>query len=355
MTHANAALTPRHRVKVARLVVDDGYSISEVAACSQVSWPTVKRWVDRYAAGESMLDRSSRPKTSPARTSRTVTKRCVSLRMRLREGPVQLAARLGIAPSTVHRILTTARLNRLSYVDRATGEPIRRYEHPHPGSLVHVDVKKLGNIPDGGGWRYVGRRQGEKNRAATPGKPRNQYGGPKLGYAFVHTVIDDYSRVAYTEVHDDETAITAVAVLHRAVEWFADRGVTIERVLSDNGGAYRSHLWRDTCEALSITPKRTRPYRPQTNGKVERFHRTMADGWAYARCYRSEQERRDALGPWLRHYNFTRPHTACCNLPPASRLAPRSSSGVLATIDVKAEGLHEDQCGQAGRQTDGTV
>ncbi|UBH25215.1 IS481 family transposase [Micrococcus porci] len=320
MSHADAALTPRHRLKVARLVVDDGWPISEAAARFQVSWPTVKRWVDRYLSGEPMSDRSSRPKSSPNRTPRVVAKRCVSLRMRLREGPVQLAARLGIAPSTVHRILTTARMNRLSYVDRATGEPIRRYEHPHPGSLVHVDVKKLGNIPDGGGWRYVGRLQGGRNRAATPDKPRNQYGGPKLGYAFVHTVIDDHSRVAYTEVHDDETAITAVAVLHRAVEWFADLGVTIERVLSDNGGAYRSHLWRDTCEALSITPKRTRPYRPQTNGKVERFHRTMADGWAYARCYTSEAERRGALSGWLHQYNQHRPHTACSNQPPFSRL-----------------------------------
>ena len=192
----------------------------------------------------------------------------MSLRLRLREGPVHLAARLNVAPSTVHRILTTARLNRLSNVDRATGEAIRRYEHDHPGSLVHVDVKKLGNIPDGGGWRYVGRRQGDKNRSATPDKPRSKWRNPKLGYAFVHTVIDDYSHVAYTEIHDDETAITAAGVLHRAVDWFADRSVTIERVLSDNGGAYRSCLWLDTCEALSIGPRFTRPYRPQTNGKV---------------------------------------------------------------------------------------
>ena len=259
MSHANAAPTPRHRLKVAQLVVDGGWPISEVAARFQVSWPTVKRWVDRYVAGESMHDRSSRPRSSPNRTNKAVTKRCVSLRIRLREGPVQLAARLGIAPPTVHRILTTARLNRLLYVDRATGEPVRRYEHDHPGSLVHVDVEKIGNIPNGGGWRYVGRQQGERNRAATPDKPRNPYGGPKLGYAFVHTVIDDRSRVAYSEVHDDETAVTAADVLHRAVDWFAERGVTIERVLSDNGGAYRSHLWRDTCETLSITPKRTRP------------------------------------------------------------------------------------------------
>ncbi|WP_187662137.1 IS481 family transposase [Microbacterium sp. Nx66] len=320
MPHANAALTPRHRLKVARLVVDDGWPISEVAARFQVAWPTVKRWADRYRAGETMQDRSSRPRNSPGKTSQKVTKRCLSLRMRLREGPIQLAARLGIAPSTVHRILTSARLNRLSYVDRATGEPIRRYGHPHPGSLVRVDVKKIGNVPDGGGWRYVGRQQGEKNRAATPDKPRNRYGGPKLGYAFVHTVIDDHSRVACTEIRDDESTVTAVDVLQRAVTWFASRGVTIERVLSDNGGAYRSGLWRDTCGTLSIVPKRTRPYRPRTNGKVERFHRTMADGWAYARCYRSEQERRNALSGWLHHYNQHRPHTACGNQPPMSRL-----------------------------------
>ena len=145
-------------------------------------------------------------------------------------------------------------------------------------------MKKLGNIPDGGGWRYVGRRQGEKHRVATPGKSLSPYGSPKLGYAFVHTVLDDHSRVAYTEVHDDEKAATSVDVLYRAVEWFAKHGVTIERVISDNGGAYRSNLWRSACEALSITPKHTRPYHPQTNGKVERFHRIMADGWAYARC-----------------------------------------------------------------------
>ena len=246
MTHPNAALTPKHRRIVARLVVDDGWPISEVAARLQVSWPTVKRWAERYRSGEPMSDRSSRPRTSPAKTSTATTKRCISLRLRLREGPVQPAPRLGIAPSTVHRILVKARLNRLSHVDRATGEPIRQYEHPHAGSLVHVDVKKIGNIPDGGGWRYVGRRQGERNRAATPDKPRNQWHGPKMGYAYIHTVLDDYSRIAYTEVHDDETA---VGVLHRAVEWFAKRGVTIERVLSDRSAA------------ASVGPGLVRPHR----------------------------------------------------------------------------------------------
>lgn len=181
MSHANAALTPRHRLIVAQLAVDDGHPISEVAARFKVSWP----------------------KTSPNKTDKATSKRCISQEIRLREGPVQLAARLGIAPSTVHRIL---RLNRLSYMGRATGEPLRRYEHPHPGSLVHVDVKKLGNIPDGGSWRYVGRRQGDRNRAATPGKPNSKWHSPKIGYALVHTVLDDHSRVAYTEVHDDGTA-----------------------------------------------------------------------------------------------------------------------------------------------------
>jgi transposase InsO family protein len=321
VSHANAALTPRARLKVARLVVEDGYPISEVAARFQCSWPTVKRWVERYLAGDrAMLDHSSRPHTMPAKTQPSVTRRLVSLRLRLREGPVQLAARCGIAPSTAHQILVRCRLNRLTHLDRATGEPVRRYEHPHPGSMLHVDVKKLGNIPDGGGWRYVGRQQGKKNRAATPGKRKNAHYNPKLGHAFVHTVIDDHSRAGYAEVHDDETAATAVAVLARAVAWFNQRGVTIERVLSDNGSAYRSFLWRDTCAELGITPKRTRPYRPQTNGKIERFHRTLADGWAYARQYTTEAERRAALPAWLHACDHHRPHSACGNQPPFSRL-----------------------------------
>ena len=321
MSHANAALTVRHRLKVAQLVVEQGVPISEVAARYQCSWPTVKRWATRYAAGEPMTDRSSRPHTMPAKTCPATTKRIVSLRLRKRLGPVQLAARVGVAPSTAHRVLTRCRLNRLAHVDRATGEPVRRYEHPHPGSMLHVDVKKLGNIPDGGGWRFVGRVQGDRNRASTDtARRKGRVRGPLLGHAFVHTVIDDHSRVAYAEVHDDETAATATAVLRRAVDWFACRGITIERVLSDNGSAYVSYLWRDACAELGIKHSRTRPYRPQTNGKIERFHRTMADGWGYARCYTSETERRQALPAWLHEYNHHRPHTACGNKPPFTRL-----------------------------------
>ncbi len=270
MSHANAALTPRHRLKVAQLVIDQGVPISEVAARFQCAWPTVKRWAARYAAGEPMTDRSSRPHRMPSKTPPVVMKRIVSLRLRKRLGPVQLAAATGVAASTAHRVLTRCGLPRLSHVDRATGEPVRRYEHVAPGDLLHVDVKKLGNIPDGGGWRFVGRSQGNRNRATTPGKPKNEYRNPKMGYAFVHTVIDDHSRVAYAEVHDEETAATAVEVLTRAVEWFADRGIITRRVLSDNGSAYVSRLWSETCVQLGIRHRRTRPRRPQTNGKIER-------------------------------------------------------------------------------------
>jgi transposase InsO family protein len=305
---------------VAQLVVDHGFSISEVAARFQVSWPTVNRWAQRYAAGQSMRDRSSRPRRQPGRTPVPVVRRVLELRWRKRLGPLQLAARTGVAASTVHKILVRNRLNRLAYVDRATGEPVRRYEHDHLGSLIHVDVKKLGNIPDGGGWRFVGRAQGKHNKAATPGKPRNKWHNPLTGQAFVHTVIDDHTRIAYAEVHDDETAITATAVLARAIAWYQARGIAVERVLSDNGGAYRSALWRDTCAELGITPKKTRPYRPQTNGKIERFHSTLADGWAYAHHYLSETEQRAALAGWLHEYNHHRPHSATGGKPPISRL-----------------------------------
>jgi transposase InsO family protein len=322
VAHANAALTPRHRLKLAKAIVEDGWTVSYAAAVFNVSWPTAKRWADRYrVAGEDgMADRSSRPHRSPRRTPAPVVRKIVHLRWKKRLGPVAIADRLGLAPSTVHAVLARCRLNRLSHIDRRTGEPIRRYEHDHPGSLLHVDVKKLGNIPDGGGWRYVGRAQGDKNRAATPDKPRNRHHNPKIGTAFVHTVLDDHSRVAYAEIHDDETAATAIGVLRRATVWFAARGVTVERVLSDNGSAYRSHAWRDVCAELGITPKRTRPYRPQTNGKIERFHRTMADGWAFARMFLSESARRKALPTWLHEYNHHRPHTAIGRRPPITRL-----------------------------------
>jgi transposase InsO family protein len=324
VSHANAALTPRGRLRLARLVVDEGWPIARAAERYEVSWPTARRWAERYrrhgVAG--MADRSSRPRHSPSKTPQPVVRKIVHLRWKQRLGPVQIAGRLGMPASTVHAVLTRCRLNRLRYIDHATGEPIRRYEHDHPGAMLHVDVKKLGNIPDGGGRRYLGRVQGERNREATARRTgtRNTRYEPRLGTAFVHTVIDDHSRVAYAEIHNDEKATTAIKVLRNAVAWFATRGISIERVLSDNGSAYKSHAWRDACTELGIRAKKTRPYRPQTNGKIERFHRTLADGWALGRFYNTEQARRKALPAWLHHYNHHRPHTATSGKPPTTRL-----------------------------------
>jgi len=322
--HRNAALTPRARLRLARLIVDQGWPVAQAARRFEVSWRTANRWADRYRQlGEAgMADRSSRPHHSPARTPRPAVRKIVHLRWKQRLGPVQIGGRLGLPASTVHAVLTRCRLNRLSHLDRVTGEPVRRYEHERPGAMLHVDVTKYGNIPDGGGWRYLGRQRARRNRESTArrtGQRAADY-APLIGTAFVHTVIDDHSRVAYAEIRNDEKAATAIDVLRNAVAWFAARGVTVERVLSDNGSAYKSYAWRDACAELGIRPKKIRPYRPQTNGKVERFHRTLTDGWAIARFYNSEQARRKALPAFLHHYNHHRPHSAIGGLPPITRL-----------------------------------
>ena len=324
-THANAALTPRARLKLARLIVEQDWPVPRAAERYDVSWKTAKKWADRYRAEgpAGMLDRSSRPHRQPNRTPAPVVRKIVHLRWKQRLGPVEIGDRLQVPSSTVHAVLTRCRLNRLTYLDRATGEPIRRYEHDHPGDLLHQDVKKLGKVPDGGGWRYVGREQGKRNRAATAartGTPKSKYRQPLIGTCFLHTVIDDHSRVAYVEAHDNETKETAALVLRNAVAWFAERGVTVQRVLTDNGGCYRSFLWRDTCAELGVTPKRTRPYRPQTNGKIERFHRTLAEGWAFKKFYTSETARLAALPGWIHQYNHHRPHSAIGKRSPITRL-----------------------------------
>lgn len=323
MSHANATLTPKTRLRLARLVVEQGWTCSSAAKMFMVSPRTAAKWAARYRAEgpAGMSDRSCRPHRSPSRTPERVKRQIVALRWRHRLGPVQIAGRLGMPASTVHAVLVRCRINRLSRIDRVTGEPLRRYEHDHPGALIHVDVTKFGNIPDGGGWRYVGKQQGDKNKAATAVRTgRTSKGHPNIGTAFLHTVIDDHSRVAYIEIHADEKATTAIGVLQRATAWFADHGVIVERVLSDNGSAYMSHAWREGCADLGITAKRTRPYRPQTNGKIERFHRTLADGWAYARFYGSEDQRRAALPGWLHFYNHHRAHSAIGGRPPITRL-----------------------------------
>jgi transposase InsO family protein len=324
VSHANAALTPRTRLRLAQLVVDRGWTYAAGAKMFMVAPRTAKKWADRYRSEgvAGMVDRTSRPHTSPGRTSPEVVRQIVRLRWRHRLGPVQIAGRLGIPASTVHAVLVRCRINRLSHIDRVTGEPLRRYEHPHPGSLIHVDVTKFGNIPDGGGHKFLTRQQSKLNARATAQRTgeRGKRYRPVIGTAFVHTVIDDHSRMAYAEIHQDEKAITAIRVLERAVAWFADHGVAVERVLSDNGAAYRSYAWREACTDLGITPKRTRPYRPQTNGKIERFHRTLADGWAYARFYESTEQRDLALPNWLHFYNHHRAHSAIGGKPPVTRL-----------------------------------
>lgn len=321
MLHANAALTPRQRLRLARLVVEEDWPVAHAAKFFGVASTTARRWADRYRSeGQAgMVDRSSRPHTNPNKTGPAATRRIVSLRLRKRWGPVRLAAETGVAASTAGAVLRRCGVSRLSRLDRRE-QSVIRYEHPAPGDLLHVDVKKLGNIPDGGGWRFLGREQGGLNRTADGGRARSRHHQPLMRHGFIHVVLDDHTRLAYAEIHDDELGVTATAVLRRAVAWFADRGVTARRVISDNGGCYRSRDWATACAELGIAVKKTRPYRPQTNGKVERFNRTMTAEWAFAQLFTSEAARRSAFPAWLHTYNHHRPHTGIGGHPPISRL-----------------------------------
>ena len=325
MLHRNAKLTPAGR----RLLVDriaSGRPVAHVAAEMGVARQTAHRWWRRFVAeGESGLqDRSCRPRRSPRRTPRALERRIERLRRRQKLGPVRIGYRLGLAASTVYRVLCRLGLQRLSWLDRPTGRVIRRYEHLHPGDLLHMDIKKLGRIPPGGGWRAHGRgRAGARQR---------------VGYAYIHSAVDDHSRLAYSEVLADERAVTVVAFWRRALAWFADRGVTAQAVLTDNGSAYRSADFARACLAAGIRHRRTRPYRPQTNGKVERFNRTLLEEWAYVRVYRSEQARTAALARWLHHYNHHRGHTALGGLPPVSRVTNSRDSTASAHSRTLAMG-----------------
>ena len=319
MSHRNAPLSELGRLRLARCVVDEGWPLRRAAERFQVSPTTAARWAGRYRQlGEAgMSDRSSRPHRSPRRTPTRTERRIIKVRVIRRWGPARIGYLLGLHPSTVHRVLARYRLARLSWLDRATGRVIRRYEHARPGDLIHLDVKKLGRVPDGGGWRIHGRAAGTRNSRATTTARKS--GHAVIGYHYLHSALDDHSRLTYTELLPDELGDTAAAFWQRAQAWFASRGITTRRVLTDNGSCYRSRAF---AAALSdtITHKRTRPYQPQTNGKIERFHRTLADEWAYARPYRSDTERCDAFQVWLHTYNHHRGHTALGGLPPASRV-----------------------------------
>jgi transposase InsO family protein len=311
VTHANATLTPGGRLKLARLVVIDEWTLARAAERFSVSITTAKRWADRYRENPDlgragMVDRSSRPRRCPRQLDRRTERRIIGLRVARRWGPARIAYHLGLNPSTVHKVLARYRCPRLKWTDPATGIRIKTsradknsYVHDAAGDLVHVDIKKLGRIPAGGGWRFKGRQAGRKNS-----------GQRGIGYAYLHHAVDDHSRLAYSEIHSDERKETAVAFWRRARRFFAAHGIRVKRVLTDNGSCYRSKLWAKTLAAARIIHKRTRPYRPQTNGKVERFNRTLLEEWAYAREYRSEAERIAAYPGWLHTYNHHRGHTA---------------------------------------------
>ncbi len=317
MSHANATLTPRGRLLLARCVVVDGWSLRRAAERFGVSVTTAKRWADRFRAlgAAGMTGRCSRPHRSPRRTPTRVERRILGLRVTRRWGPARIAFHLKLAVSTVGRVLRRYGAPPLRFTDPATGTRIRgsrpapvRYEREKPGELVHMDVKKLGRIPDGGGHRVHGRAAAQKiKKSTTP------------GYAYLHHVVDDHSRLAYSEILTDERKETVVAFWARAQAWFADRGITVQRVLTDNGSAYRSRLFAAAL-GTAVTHKRTRPYRPQTNGKVERFNRTLLEEWAYARPYASEAERVAAYPDFLHRYNHHRGHTALGGQPPAARV-----------------------------------
>jgi transposase InsO family protein len=300
-----------------------GRPVAHVAAELGVSRATGykwwRRWREEGPAG--LRSRSSRPRTSPAKAPDDVEQRVLALRRERRLGPARIAGILGLAPSTVHRILTRHGMPRLAWLDRPTGIPVR-YERARPGELVHVDIKKLGRLREGGGWRVHGRGS-EIARRQHAALSR----GEKVGLEFVHTAVDDHSRLAYSEVLPDEQATTAVAFWARAQAFFADHGITVERVLTDNGSCYRSRHWRDQLAAAGIQHKRTPPYRPQTNGKVERLNRTLLTEWAYARPYDSGQERTEALPIWLHTYNHHRAHTALGGRPPISRIPVNNLPG----------------------------
>jgi transposase InsO family protein len=309
MPHRNAPLSETGRLRLARCVVEDGWPLRRAAERFQVSVTTAQRWASRYRAcgAAGMADRSSRPRTSPRRTPTRTERRIIKVRILRRWGPARIAGLLRLNPATVHRVLVRYRLNRLAWTDRATGRVIRRYERDRPGDLVHVDIKKLGNIPDGGGHKTLGRQAGRKTRSGA-------------GYSYIHTAVDDHSRLAYSEILTDEKKHTAAGFWTRAQAFFTSYGITVERVITDNGSCYKSHPWRDVLATAGIVHKRTRPYRPQTNGKVERLNRTLLEEWAYARPYRTETERRQAFPDWLHTYNHHRGHTALKGQPPASRI-----------------------------------
>ena len=320
MSHRNARLTVHGRLLIVRRH-QAGWPQAHIAAAMGVSRKCVKTWIDRYTAeGEPGLQtRSSRPHTMPSKASAEVEQKVLDARVEHREGQDVLGPRVGVPARTVSRILRRHQVPYLRELDPMTGQVIRsskatalRYERARPGELVHMDVKKLGRIPDGGGWRAHGRAGGNRDRKA------------KIGYDYVHSLVDDHSRLAYSEILPDETGQTCAAFLLRAAGYFAAKGITrIERVMTDNAFAYRySTPMKEACAELGAKQKFIKPHCPWQNGKVERLNRTLATEWAYRQIFTSNADRAAALAPWLEHYNTERRHSALGGKPPTSRLSP---------------------------------
>jgi transposase InsO family protein len=317
---------PRLSVFGRALIVErvaQGRPVAHVAAELGVSRQTAYRWIRRFNTGgiQALSDRSSRPKRSPNRTDLHREEAVLAARKRLRQGPLRLAAVTGVAPRTISRILLRHQVPPLSWCDPITGELIRalrattnRYERERPGELIHIDVKKLGRIPDGGGWRIQG---------WTAGNHQSRVDKKRIGFDFVHAAVDDHSRLAYAEIHPDEKGATAAGFLLRAADYFAVHGIArIEAVITDNAFAYRhSHDFINAVAALGAKQLFIKPHCPWQNGKVERFNRTLATEWAYREPFTSNGARADALAPFIEHYNTERIHTAH-GITPAARVSP---------------------------------
>jgi transposase InsO family protein len=313
--HANAALSWSGRRRLCKLVVDEGWTVVAAAAAAGVSARCARKWVGRYRLEgvDGLCDRSSAPRRVANRTAPDRVEAIAKLR-RLRFTAAEIAETLGMALSTVSGILTRIGMGKLGRL--GLEQPIR-YERSRPGELVHIDVKKLGRIQGGAGWRVRGGPELQHNNPTfidRDGKRRRT-----VGYEYVHIAVDDYSRLAYAEVLNDEKALTIAGFLRRAVAFYTRHAITVEGILTDNGSGYRSTLHAIACRTLGIRHLRTRPYRPQTNGKAERFIRTLLNGWAYGAIYGSSQERTAALDGWLWHYNHRRRHSALGHQPPVSR------------------------------------
>ena len=317
--HANAALSLNKRRVLARRVVDEGWTVTKAAEAAEVSVRCARKWVGRFRVeGDlGLLDRSSAPARVANRTPEDRVEAIAALRRLRLTGP-EIAELFGMALSTVSGILARIGMGKLG---RLGLDPAHRYERERPGELIHIDVKKLGRIHNGAGKRVIGhRRHNWQRRDDGAGVRRLQ-----VGWEYVHIAIDDCTRLAFVEVLSDEKATTAVAFLRRAARFFERHGMTVEQVITDNGSAYRSTVHAVACRTLGLRHIRTRPYRPQTNGKAERFIRTLLSGWAYGAIYRTSKERTAALDGWLRHYNHHRKHSALGHKPPIARLHERTN------------------------------